>query len=227
MKEVNAIRTYSTDTLHDTIICLEKSLHDAEVGQAIKAQFEGKEAEIIPIDEEIENIIRWKIKKRADWDSSSQSFIPFHDGETRVVTNKHVAVWMDMAQLTTMILADELTPHLKRMQSRFTESQIILIVEGLQKYYREQKNIQSKNFQKSVLQSIASDTGKQRGSSTSKKSKSGKLDWIVNGPDRNTIEDVMLSLQLSNRIMIIHTVDSTATGSWIAAISATIATKSS
>lgn len=232
LKEVNAIRTASTDTLDCMTICIEKSLYDSELGQAIKTQFEGKEAEIIRADEEFESIIRWQTKTRAEWDSLSQSFLPFTNGEIRVISNKHVAVWMDMPRLTSLILSNELIPRLKQIQSRQSDAQIVLLIEGLRKYYRDRRNIQSRKFQQRVLQGIAQENGepqngKNATASSSKKPRVNKTDWIANGPDQNEVEDIMLSLQLEHKVMIINTADCSASASWILSLSANIATKTS
>jgi hypothetical protein len=225
LKQANAVRSVSKDSLHDTILCLGKKLYDSELGKAIQSQFEGKAAEIVGIEDEFEYIIRWQTKTRAEWDSLSQSFIPFENDKITIVNNKHVAVWMNMQRLTTMIQSGDLITFLSGIRERHASCQIVLIVEGLQKYYRDQKNHRSRVFQNSVLKGIADEFGEQRSRpSTSKKPRPSKTDWISDGPDKNTIEEVMLSLQLGEKIMIVHTATVAETASWVASLSATMAT---
>jgi len=130
-----------------------------------------------------------------------------------------------MQRFTTMIESEDLIPFLTGIQAQQAGSQVVLIVEGLQKYYRDQKNHRSRAFQNSVLKSIAEEFGEQRSRpSTSKKPRTSKTDWMVDAPDKNTIEDIMLSLQLCEKIMIVHTANIAETASWIASFSATMAT---
>lgn len=225
MKQANALRSASKDTLHDTILCLEKSLHESELGKAIQTQFMGKAAEIVEIEDAFQYTIRWQTKTRAEWDTLSQSYIPFENEKISIIKNKHVAVWMNMQRFTTMIECGDLIPFLTGIKAQQAGSQVVLIIEGLQKYYRDQKNHRSRVFQNSVLKSIAEEFGEQRSRpSTSKKPRTSKTDWMVDAPDKNTIEDIMLSLQLREKIMIVHTANITETASWIASFSATMAT---
>lgn len=219
------MRSASKDTLHDTILCLEKSLHESELGKAIQTQFMGKAAEIVEIEDAFQYTIRWQTKTRAEWDTLSQSYIPFENEKISIIKNKHVAVWMNMQRFTTMIECGDLIPFLTGIKAQQAGSQVVLIIEGLQKYYRDQKNHRSRVFQNSVLKSIAEEFGEQRSRpSTSKKPRTSKTDWMVDAPDKNTIEDIMLSLQLREKIMIVHTANITETASWIASFSATMAT---
>ncbi|KAI8584205.1 hypothetical protein K450DRAFT_218654 [Umbelopsis ramanniana AG] len=225
LKQANALRSASKDTLHDTILCLEKTLYGSELGEAIKSQFIGKAAEIVEIEDDVQYTIRWQTKTKAEWDSLSQSFIPFENKKTTIVKNRHVALWMNMQRFTIMIQNEDLIPTLAGIKAQQAGSQVVLIVEGLQKYYRDQKNHRSRAFQNSVLKGIAEEFGEQRSRpATSKKPRTSKTDWIADGPDKNTIEDIMLSLQLSEKIMIVHTANITETASWIASFSATMAT---
>ncbi|KAM3586046.1 hypothetical protein VKS41_002576 [Umbelopsis sp. WA50703] len=227
-KEANAIRVVSTDKLQDTIICLESSLHDSEAGQAIKAQFEEKEAEILSVEHPVESSIQWRRKCLAEWDTSSQSFVPNEHGKTKIVQDKHIAIYLNMQRFIGLITNNQLIPTLNQLQSMQSECQIILIVEGLQKYSRDRKNLQSRSFQSLVLRGIANTyADDQRSTETSRKprnNKSDKSEWLTNGPDRNALEDIMTMLQFEHRIMIIQTVDCTATASWVASLTANIAT---
>ncbi|KAJ2959479.1 hypothetical protein NQZ79_g5087 [Umbelopsis isabellina] len=228
IKEANAIRLVSTDKLHDTIICLESSLHDAEVGQAIQAQFQEKEAEILSVDHPVENTIQWRRKCLADWDTSSQSYIPNEEGRIKILQDKHIGIYLNMHRLVELITNNQLIPTLEQLQLKHNQCQIIIFIEGLQKYYRNRKNLQSRSFQSLVLRGIANTyTDDQRSASTSKKPRTNKSDqseWLANGPDRNTLEDIMTMLQFEHRVMIIQTVDCAATASWVASVTANIAT---
>lgn len=228
IKEANARRLVSTDKLHDTILCLESSLHDSEVGQAIQLQFQDKEAEILSVDHLVENTIQWRRKCLADWDSSSQSYIPNEQGKIKIVQDKHIGIYFGMQQLVELIIKNQLISTMERLKDQHNQCQIIIFIEGLQKYYRNRKNLQSKSFQNLVLQGIANTyTDDQRSVSTSKKPRNNKSDqseWLANGPDRDTLEDIMTRLQFEYRVMIIQTVDCAATASWVASVTANIAT---
>ncbi|KAG2182156.1 hypothetical protein INT43_007083, partial [Umbelopsis isabellina] len=228
IKEANAIRLVSTDKLHDTILCLESSLHSSEVGQAIQDQFQEKEAEIRSVDHLVKNTIQWRRKCLADWDSSSQSYIPNEQGRIKVVQDKHIGVYFDMQRLVELISKNQLIPTMEQLKHQHKQCQIVMFIEGLQKYYRTRKNLQSKSFQSLVLRGIANTyNDDQRSTSTSKKPRNNKSDqseWLANGPDRNTLEDIMTTLQFEYRVMIIQTVDCAATASWVASVTANIAT---
>jgi hypothetical protein len=135
---------------------------------------------------------------------------------------------LNMQRFIGLITNNQLIPTLNQLQSMQSECQIILIVEGLQKYSRDRKNLQSRSFQSLVLRGIANTfADDQRSTETSRKprnNKSDKSEWLTNGPDRNALEDIMTMLQFEHRIMIIQTVDCTATASWVASLTANIAT---
>ncbi|ORE02058.1 hypothetical protein BCV72DRAFT_216086 [Rhizopus microsporus var. microsporus] len=158
---------------------------------------------------ELRYTISWKRKCQAEWHSESQTFIPLQD--MKIIQEPYVLIYMPADELNEHIQSETIFDHMEQVQSTAKDRQILLLIEGLEAYYKKRALIQRRHFQNQVRQSFE---GPSNDSPSSRKRKSGQEN-LESLPSRETVEQHLNELQIIKNIMVVPTKNSEDTAVWI------------
>lgn len=161
--------------------------------------------------------IAWRRKCNAEWNTDSQAFIPLQN--TKITNEPFVLVYMLVNELNELIQTDEIYEHMKKIQQSKKGHQVILLIEGLEPYYKKRALLQKRFFENQVRQAIqdpnASSTGTNR--------RAKNTENIDSLPSRETVEEHLNELQIMYDIMLVPTKDEEDTASWIESLTTDLA----
>ncbi|CEI94100.1 hypothetical protein RMCBS344292_08321 [Rhizopus microsporus] len=207
----NRNKTDRTAILKEMILDTHPDFLLTDAGKLLEASLTPKMAEIRPLSEhsELRYTISWKRKCQAEWHSESQTFIPLRN--MKIIQEPYVLIYMPVDKLNEHIQSETIFDHMEQAQSSAKDRQILLLVEGLEAYYKKRALIQRRHFQNQVRQSIE---GPSNDNPSSRKRKSGQEN-LESLPSRETVEQYLNELQIVKNIMVVPTKNSEDTVVWI------------
>ncbi|KAG1169968.1 hypothetical protein G6F70_008022 [Rhizopus microsporus] len=207
----NRNKTDRTAILKEMILDTHPDFLLTDAGKLLEASLTPKMAEIRPLSEhsELRYTISWKRKCQAEWHSESQTFIPLRN--MKIIQEPYVLIYMPIDELNEHIRSETIFDHMEQAQSSAKDRQILLLVEGLEAYYKKRALIQRRHFQNQVRQSIE---GPSNDNPSSRKRKSGQEN-LESLPSRETVEQYLNELQIVKNIMVVPTKNSEDTVVWI------------
>ncbi|CEG76216.1 hypothetical protein RMATCC62417_11145 [Rhizopus microsporus] len=207
----NRNKTDRTAILKEMILDIHPDFLLTDAGKLLEASLIPKMAEIRPLSEhsEFRYTISWKRKCQAEWHSESQTFIPLRN--MKIIQEPYVLIYMPVDKLNEHIQSETIFDHMEQAQSSAKDRQILLIIEGLEAYYKKRALIQRRHFQNQVRQSIERPNND---SPSSRKRKSGQEN-LESLPSRETVEQYLNELQIVKNIMVVPTKNSEDTVVWI------------
>jgi hypothetical protein len=188
-------------------------------GQIIQQVMESKEAEVCPLSDECLESISWRRKCTAEWDADSQSFHPLH--KTKLVEEPVVLVFFPVNRFIQHIMDDALDRTISKVKSSHRNKQIMVMIEGLETYYKKKKSLESRQFQQTVRQRINENDTENTASNGRKKKKSASIYEI--GPQKEDVEKVLIDLQMLSDIMVLPTKSDDDSASWLESLTIDLA----
>lgn len=202
----NRARTDRTDILKEMIVDVHPEFMRTRSGQLIEALFLRKDAEVCDLllqQPNPKHTISWRRKCNSEWSNDSQTFIPLP--ETKITQENVVLVHVYTHEFVEYIQNDTVDQYIDGIQQKNPKCQIMLMLEGLDAYYKKKKLSQRRQFDAQIRSSI-------EGSSQTRRRKN---DLEETAPEREEVEECLNYLQLIRNIMLVPTKDEEDTASWI------------
>ncbi|KAI8887633.1 hypothetical protein K501DRAFT_40719 [Backusella circina FSU 941] len=186
-------------------------------GQIIQEVMVSKETEVSPLDDACCQTISWRRKCTAEWDMDSQSFQPL--SQTKLVDEPVVLLFFEANRFIQHIVEDTLDGTIRKLKRSCRDKQVMMMMEGLETYYKKRKLLESRQFQQAVRQSINDDNDTRSASSKRKK----KTSIYETGPKKEEVEKVLVQLQMVEDIMLIPTKSAADSASWLESLTTDLA----
>lgn len=180
-------------------------------GELIQALFLEKNAEVRDLllqQTNPKHTISWRRKCKAEWNDDSQTFIPL--ATAKITKENVVLVHVHTQEFVQYIQDDSVNQFIDRIEQKNPKCQIMLMLEGLDAYYKKKKLNQRRQFDAQIRSSIQGES-----SSQPKSKRKNDLADISNAPEQPEVEECLNYLQLVRNVMLVPTKDETDTASWI------------
>jgi hypothetical protein len=191
-----------------------------KAGQLLERVLIKKEAlchNLLTQDKDPQYTIAWRRKCQSEWDSDSQAFIPLE--RTNIVKEPVVLVYVDMAQFIQHIQNDKVDDYIDQILQSSQDRQIMLLIEGLEVYYKKKVLHQRRQFESQVRNAIPT----LQTTSTQKRNINQGLADVANGPGQAEIEATLNYLQFMRDVMLVQTKDDEDTANWIESLTTDLA----
>ena len=237
---VNRLRTNRHELLVEMILEVRPEFACSPRGELLKRIVKEKEADFRATDTGL-HTITWRRKCTAEWDDEQGSFIPYADSQVRTIQEPYVLLFMDMQQLCKLLQGkneEDMDTQIDRIQSRAGHDlKIILMIEGLESYYKKKTLLAQRDFNRAVLDNLSqqqqreqeqnghgsgSSSSRRRGTATNK-SNDPIMEAARTGPTKADMEEKLTYLQMMKNIRLVPTTDQTDSVDWIVALTADIA----
>ncbi|RCH99124.1 hypothetical protein CU098_003705 [Rhizopus stolonifer] len=216
----NRVRSNRNEILKEMIVDMHPDFRLQNAGKLLESVLKTKMAQVSSLLDQERNpqyTIAWRRKCNAEWNTDSQAFIPLQN--TKITNEPFVLVYMLVNELNELIQTDEIYEHMKKIQQSKKGHQVILLIEGLEPYYKKRALLQKRFFENQVRQAIqdpnASSTGTNR--------RAKNTENIDSLPSRETVEEHLNELQIMYDIMLVPTKDEEDTASWIESLTTDLA----
>ena len=236
---VNRLRTNRQELLVEMILEIRPEFACSPRGELLKQIVKEKEADFRATDTGL-HTITWRRKCTAEWDDEQGSFIPYADNQVRIIQEPYVLLFMDMKQLCQLLQGkndEDMDTQIDRIQSRAGhDRKIILMIEGLESYYKKKTLLVQRDFNRAVLDNLSQQqqqdeesgvvgggsSTRRRGTTTSK-SNDPIMEAARTGPTKADMEEKLTYLQMMKNIRLVPTTDQADSVDWIVALTADIA----
>ncbi|KAI8143767.1 hypothetical protein BJV82DRAFT_84475 [Fennellomyces sp. T-0311] len=213
-EQANRLRTDRHKLLSEMILDVHPDFAASPHGELLISAIEPKKAEIRVTNTD-RYTIGWHRKCTAAWDDEEGSFVPH---ELRIIEEPKVLVFMDIPRLCEFIQSSTMDAEIDRIQESAGSRQILLMIEGLETYYKKKTLLKQRDFERAVLENLS------QGSSSRKK---GKTDSIIeaakSGPTKEEMENRLAYLQMMKSVMLVPTTDREDSVDWLIALTTDIA----
>ncbi|KAI8327207.1 hypothetical protein EDC96DRAFT_105524 [Choanephora cucurbitarum] len=174
-------------------------------GQLLEALLKSKEAHLRDLTtyETLPNYtIGWRRRCQSEWDQNSQAFMPLETA--KIVKEPVVLIYLDTLTFINHLQADTLDQLVNSLER--PGRQIMMLIEGLEGYYKKKMLMTRRAFASQVLQTTT----------TATKKKSNSINQAISeGPGKEEVEERLNYLQLMRHVMLVTTKDAQDTASWI------------
>ncbi|KAI9480286.1 MAG: hypothetical protein EXX96DRAFT_174921 [Benjaminiella poitrasii] len=213
----NRLRNDRNEILKEMILDIHPDfLESTKTGKLLEIALQKKEVDVqnllIQNPHDPAYTIAWRRKCRSEWNTSSQSFIPLQ--KMKIVNESVVLVYVESFQFVQHIKNNTVDDYINRIQQSCQNRQVILMIEGLDSYYKKKRLLRRRQFDSQVRSTImqqVSSTGARK-----RKNRNHPADEdITNGPEPAVVEECMNYLQLVRHIMFVLTKDDEDSVSWI------------
>jgi crossover junction endonuclease EME1 len=209
LAKVNTLRTDKKVSTPEMIVDLPEDM-DAVLKESTKALLKKLNVEHYERKSQVPNVVRWRRKVQAEYNEEMDHWEPCRK---HIKDEKHVLCVMAAQEFVDFTTADEghdLDAHVLRMKSKFEDSEIIYLIEGLSVWMRKNRAVRNKQFTDAVRNTMRSEDDT---TSTSSKRASKKKVQVY--ADEDMVEDSLLKLQIVHGVLIHHTAASIETAQWI------------
>ena len=188
--------------LSSSLTALEYSVH---VGSALSnTRIDGSQA-----------YVYWERKVRAEFDEHQDMFIPC---EERVEKERYIAVWMPAM---TLIQIPSMEEYMAWIKLTWPNKRCVIIVEGLEDYYRLRKRWQERIHQHRVLSQTAH--GSQRVPVRAASLHPEISDVVFEQWSQDAIERILVELQIVENALIVLSKDVEDSVEWLSRMSLDVA----
>ncbi|KAI8054152.1 uncharacterized protein B0P05DRAFT_561094 [Gilbertella persicaria] len=202
----NRVRNDRTKVLQEMLVDIHPDFLASKAGQLVERVLSAKEATIQDLtDHELlpNYTIGWRRQCRSEWDSDSQTFVPLVS--SKIVKEPVILVYLDTLTLINHVQSNTLDAWIDRLE-RDRDYQIMLLIEGLDHYYKKKMLIKRRQFASQVLNTEP----------TQKRKKHNSLNQAIEeGPGREEIEESLNYLQWIRHVMLVTTKDEQDTATMI------------
>ncbi|KAL0083681.1 hypothetical protein J3Q64DRAFT_1140864 [Phycomyces blakesleeanus] len=227
-EQANKLRTNRSQALPEMIVYLDSDFEKSNVGKLLQTQLTEKDVEVHILSRPAPYTISWKRKQQAEWDEDTQQFIPF--SSIRIKDEAFVLVFVTIERLCDLMETRSLESFVEIIQEDAGSKQILMMLEGLEPYFKKRILIASRQFQATVLENMqSSQVGgareEQRATQKSRKQpKKRTLQTLAeSGPTKEEIEEALTLLQMMKNVMIVPTVDEVDSVEWLMTLTGNIA----
>lgn len=218
----NRIRANRNEILKEIIIDVHPNFLKTKPGKLLELVLTKKEAEFQDLllrNPDPSYTLAWRRKTNSEWDPDSQAFIPL--SSTKIVQEPVVLVYVDIPEFTQRIKAKTIDRYIDLIERDCDGRQIMLLIEGLEVYYKKKMLLKQRQFDAEVRHSFNADEGSSTTPSTSKRK--NNLTNVDDGLEPSDVEECLNYLQLVRGIMLVPTKDDEDTASWIESLTTDLA----
>ncbi|KAE8380848.1 ERCC4 domain-containing protein [Aspergillus bertholletiae] len=214
---VNKLKVDKKESTPEMIIDLAKDFEGTSVGNQAVEFMKRLKVEQNFFESEIPNVVKWRRKVTARYNDTLGYWepCPFH-----ICGEHHVLVLVTAQEFVNMVIdssatTSDLDHHVRRLKSAYPDCAPIYLIEGLTTWMRKNKNSRNRAYQAEVRRQCSqSQTQGQPTTSRRKKTTTNKLEATPPVSD-DTIEDALLSLQVTHSCLIHHTNAAPESAEWI------------
>ncbi|KAF7725982.1 putative monocarboxylate transporter mch1 [Apophysomyces ossiformis] len=213
LEQANKLRNNRQEMLAEMIVDVDTDFAESSHGQLLRESLIAKDAKFNVIKEPLPYTIAWRRICSAEWDDDSQSFIPC---DRRIKEESYVLVFMDMKKMCELIDIRSLDTFMDEVKMKAANKQVILMLEGLEEYYKARQRVIRRRFESTVLSSLQEADSSDAGSSNRKRPRKGTISTLAeSGPSREMTEETLTYLQVVKDIMLLPTENEEKTVDWI------------
>jgi crossover junction endonuclease EME1 len=239
LAEVNKSKTNKKDAIEEVLVEASRNLLETSVGNQLEEFYKHSEVPFSYVDEEVHvgddykpwqdvgAIVRWKRKVSAIYQEQTGQWATA--SQTRVVPEKHVLVYLKAAEFAMIVagsaaqghvsapselqMKENLDVHVATLRSRYAGCTTMYVLEGLYSWLKKNQNAKNRQYTAAVraqrLSEGSTDIPVPSQSKAAKRKKVVATDFSFINED--TVETLLLHLQLAHQPIFIHHTISAAT----------------
>ncbi|KAL1925798.1 uncharacterized protein VTP21DRAFT_681 [Calcarisporiella thermophila] len=213
LRSANRVRTSRSECAEEEMIVdvNGRLLDETEIGPQLREAFDAHKISYNPLPESSDLTVYWRRRVTCEWNEDRAEFVTV---EPKICEEIFVLEYMMANELVDLVRAKALLRHADILQQQYPGKRIILLIEGLEKYYKKQKQDERRQFARAVRQASGASLSQD---STGEESREN--------PKREHIEEELISLQLMKRYLIVHTTGSKQSAETILQFTMDIATR--
>lgn len=217
ISEVNKLKVDKKNSTPEMIIDLASSMKGTSVANQTVEFMKRLGVECTFFQSDIPNTIRWRRKVVAKYNDAAGYWEPC---PRHITQEEHVLCLLTAQEFVDMVVnpdtepdADDLELHITKLKSTHPNCKPIYLIEGLTAWMRKNKNSRNRAFQAEVRRQMQPpETANPSSSRSRKKANNPESTPPV---DHDTIEDALLTLQVSHACLIHHTNAPADSADWI------------
>lgn len=218
ISEVNKLKVDKKDSTPEMIIDIASSLEESSTGNQTVEFMRRLGVEHTFFASTIPNIVKWRRKVKARYNEAAGHWEPC---TLHIKEENHVLCLVPAQDFVDMVIAstgkqyrDTLELHVLKIRSAYPEHKPIYLIEGLTAWMRKNRNSRNRAYQAEVLAQFeqpppGAPTGRGRGRKPKNKPET------TPPVDDDTIEDALLSLQVTHSCLIHHSSAPAESAEWI------------
>ncbi|KAL2821467.1 ERCC4 domain-containing protein [Aspergillus granulosus] len=222
---VNKLKVDKKDSTPEMIVDLATSFQSTSVGNQAVEYMQRLGVEHTFFDSPITNIVKWRRKMKARFNDTLRHWepcVPYIREEEHVLCLVTAQEFVNMVTSAlgsdTPYAPSELEVHVLRIKSAHPNCVIIYLIEGLTAWMRKNANSRNRAYQAEFRRHLdeaqgSSTTSTASSSTSTRRKKANKPE--VPPIDDDTVEDALLSLQVTHQCLIHHTVAAPESAEWI------------
>ncbi|KAJ2988974.1 hypothetical protein NUW58_g3706 [Xylaria curta] len=217
LAEVNKLRTDKKVSTPEMIVDIPMSINSGLKVQ-IEALLGDLNVQYETWNSTVEHVVKWRRKVTSRFDEEVGLWTPI---PMRVKDENHILVIVQAAEFVKLALGEEgqdLEAHVLQMKSKFPNTKLIYLIEGLTAWMRKNRNLLNRQFASAVRNLGPS---ADSGSSSQRRHRNNQTQEYI---DEDKIEDALLSLQVLHETLVHHTNAPVETAQWIAVFTQHIST---
>ncbi|CEP15052.1 hypothetical protein [Parasitella parasitica] len=218
----NRIRADRNEILKEIIVDIHPDFLKTKPGQLLELVLTKKQAEIQDLTMRNPNplyTLSWRRKTNSEWDQDSQTFIPIFN--TKIVQEPVVLVYVDIPQFIQRIQNKTVDRYIDVIERDCDGRQIMLLIEGLEVYYKKKMLLKRRQFETQVRNSFDAEAGSSTSATSSKRKNA--LASLEDGLESSDVEECLNYLQIMRGVMLVPTKDDEDTASWIESLTTDLA----
>ena len=215
LEKENRLKNDRSLVIKEMIVDIHPDYIETKAGQWLKLVLDKKET-MIKLVNHTHHQISWRRKCISEWNEDTLTFVPC--ASPKIIREPVVLVCMDVFDFVKYVKEGTIEEYLTTVESVNPGQQIMMLVEGLEVYYKKKQLLTKRQFDDQVRSTIIGATASQP---TRKK---GQME-IAEGPTRETVEEMINFLQIMKSIMFVFTKDDEESASWIESLTTDLALK--
>lgn len=220
LAEVNKLKVDKKESTPEMIIDLAREFEGLSVGNQTVEFMKRLKVEQTFFDSEIPNVVKWRRKVMAKYNDTLGHWEPC---ALHIREEEHVLVLVTAQEFVDMVIdtssnTNDLDHHVHRLKSAYANCKPIYLIEGLTAWMRKKNNSRNRAYQAEVRRQYSqSQTQDQPTTTTSRRKKTTTVNKPETAPpvSDDTIEDALLSLQVTHSCLIHHTNAPPESAEWI------------
>ncbi|KAF4451223.1 crossover junction endonuclease eme1 [Fusarium austroafricanum] len=193
LAEVNKLRTDKKISTPEMMVDIPSSLNSTVTTQ-LQTMLEPLDVQYTTWDSPVDNVIKWRRKVRSQYNDEIGLWEPI---PLRLEDEKHALVVMHADEFVKLVLDDEISSHVARMQVHFADYHKVYLIEGLTPWMRKNRSLRNRQFASNVRAQEASTST----STTGRRRNKPPEEYV----SEELIEDALLQLQVMHDALIHHT----------------------
>ncbi|KAI1337633.1 ERCC4 domain-containing protein [Xylariaceae sp. FL0016] len=214
LAEVNKLRTDKKVSTPEMIVDLPSNI-SAGLKVQIEALLRDLDVQYFEHEDQVENVVKWRRKVASQFNEELGHWEPMR---LRIEDENHVMILMQAPEFVKLVLGPEgqdLESHVLKTETSFPNTTTIYLVEGLNLWMRKNRNVLNRQFASAVRGDGAPSSSQPR-----RRNNAQHTEYV----DEDSIEDALLSLQVTHGALIHHTATPLETAQWVVTFTQHIST---